>query len=212
MVQSTLSGRATVFRVVLLLAGLLLAGCSQVHLSQRPDDLIVRAGSTDTVRPAAEFGGAVAVYALLADHTYADEVCATRRYALGDRPYCWPASAAACQDLPPVARRLLERLRLVFASNNKDDFRCVPGWSPCTEPLDGLGVQIRARKGTPCPEIVVAFRGTDGASADDWLSNLRCLTRALPIYDQHEQVQDHSGRLLFRRIAMGQRRIDEPVP
>ncbi len=73
--------------------------------------------------------------------------------------------------------------------------------------LDGLGVQVWVRKSDPCREIVIAFRGTDFTQSDDWLSNLRWLTRALPLYDQYEQVQDHIHDIVTaaKRRACGTR-------
>jgi pimeloyl-ACP methyl ester carboxylesterase len=73
--------------------------------------------------------------------------------------------------------------------------------------LDGLGIQVWVRKSDPCAEIVIAFRGTDFAQADDWLSNLRWVTRVLPYYDQYEQVHDHLHDIIAnaKRIACGSR-------
>jgi pimeloyl-ACP methyl ester carboxylesterase len=48
------------------------------------------------------------------------------------------------------------------------------------------------RRGAQCTEAVVAFRGTDRTSSEDWTSNLHWLLRLLPIYDQYEQVQDYA--------------------
>jgi pimeloyl-ACP methyl ester carboxylesterase len=58
---------------------------------------------------------------------------------------------------------------------------------------DGLGVQIWARKGMPCSEAVIVFRGTVGGDRGDWESNFHWILRAFPIYDQYDQVRDHIG-------------------
>jgi hypothetical protein len=73
--------------------------------------------------------------------------------------------------------------------------------------LDGLGIQVWVRKADPCAEIVIAFRGTDFTQGDDWLSNLRWVTRVLPYYDQYEQVQDHIHDIVAsaKRAACGSR-------
>lgn len=68
--------------------------------------------------------------------------------------------------------------------------------------LDGLGIQIWARQGRDCPEMVIAFRGTDFSQSDDWLSNLRWITRILPLYDQYEQSREHLDRLVARAIKL----------
>jgi hypothetical protein len=112
--------------------------------------------------------------------------------SLRQAPYCYPAGSESCRDLTPYARKILSEWRLIYASMDPQNFRCGPSRVPCTEPIPGLGVQIWVRKGTVCKEAVVAFRGTDGQSADDWLSNLRWLLRLLPLYDQYEQVQDYA--------------------
>ena len=99
-------------------------------------------------------------------------------------------------DLTPLARSILDQWRLIYASRNPADFPCKPGRTPCTEPLPGLGVQIWVRRGEACTEAVLAFRGTDRKSSDDWISNLRWLLRLLPVYDQYAQVQDYTGDLV----------------
>ena len=179
-------------RALLGLSLLCLTNCAQLHLSQSPDDMLVRVGSTDKTLPAAPYADNFLAYALLSDQTYSDAVYATKRFDLGDRTYCHATDAQPCLDLTPYARRILSEWRLIYASMNAGDFRCKPGRVLCSEPLPGLGVQIWVRKGAVCREAVVAFRGTDGQSADDWLSNLRWLLRLLPLYDQYEQVQDYA--------------------
>jgi hypothetical protein len=169
-----------------------LTNCAQLHLTQDPEDMLVRIGSTDQALPAAPYADTFLAYALLSDQTYADSVYSTRRFDLGVGTYCFPIGAQPCRDLTPYARKILSDWRLIYASMDAADFPCKPGRVPCTEPLPGLGVQIWVRKGPVCREAVVAFRGTDGQSADDWLSNLRWLLRLLPLYDQYEQVQDYA--------------------
>ena len=180
-------------RLVLSCLGLVfLTNCAQLHLTQDPEDMLVRVGSTDETLKAAYYADNFLAYALLSDQTYSDKVYETKRFDLGDRTYCYPKGAEPCVDHTPYARKILSEWRLIYASMKADDFRCKADRIPCTEPLPGLGVQIWARKGTVCREAVVAFRGTDGQSADDWLSNLRWLLRLLPLYDQYEQVQDYT--------------------
>src|SRR5271166_1498325 len=52
---------------------------------------------------------------------------------------------------------------------------------------------VGARKGVRCSEAVVAFRGTIQGNKGDWESNFHWILRALPIYDQYDQVRDHIG-------------------
>jgi hypothetical protein len=66
--------------------------------------------------------------------------------------------------------------------------------------LDGLGIQVWARKRNPCGEIVIVFRGTDFQQTDDWVSNFRWITRALPVHDQYEQVREHSQAVIRQAI------------
>ncbi|ABE40347.1 hypothetical protein RPD_3121 [Rhodopseudomonas palustris BisB5] len=65
--------------------------------------------------------------------------------------------------------------------------------------LGGLGYKVFSS--TARNEIVVAFRGTDFKEADDWIANLRWVTRFLPYYDQYAQVQRHIGPILDRALA-----------
>jgi len=113
-------------------------------------------------------------------------------FALRDGTYCYPVSVDTCVDFTERARSILSQWRLVYASMNPANFPCRPGRSPCTRPVGGLGVQIWVRRGAQCTEAVVAFRGTDRTSSEDWTSNLHWLLRLLPIYDQYEQVQDYA--------------------
>ncbi|HEX8167060.1 MAG TPA: alpha/beta fold hydrolase [Beijerinckiaceae bacterium] len=169
-----------------------LTNCAQLYLTQDPDDMLVRVGSTNEMLKAAGYADNFLPYALIADQTYSDKAYETRRFDLGDRTYCYPRGATPCIDYTPYARKILSEWRLIYAAMNEKSFPCKEGRAPCTEPLPGLGVQIWVRKGKVCREAVVAFRGTDGQSADDWLSNLRWLLRLLPLYDQYEQVQDYT--------------------
>jgi hypothetical protein len=178
--------------VALCLALIFLTNCAQVHLTQGPEEMLVRVGSRDETLWAPPYADNFLAYALIADQTYSDRVYRTKRFDLGDRTYCYPKGVEPCVDHTPYARRILGEWRLIYASMDAGDFPCKSGRAFCTEPLSGLGVQIWVRKGRVCREAVVAFRGTDGQSADDWLSNLRWLLRLLPLYDQYEQVQDYA--------------------
>ena len=169
-----------------------LAGCSSVHLTQKAEDMLVRAGSTDVMLEAAPYAHVFLSYALLSDQTYQNDVYRTGAYVLRDGTYCYPVSVDTCVDFTEHARSILNQWRLVYASTDPAEFPCRPGRTPCTRPVGGLGVQLWVRRGAHCAEAVVAFRGTDRASSEDWTSNLHWLLRLLPLYDQYEQVQDYA--------------------
>ena len=130
-------------------------------------------------------------YALLAEQAYDVEVYVTHRVA---------PRASVCADNPndcdgraddERAARWLQEWRYVWSCDGPD--QCRVRTTGQSEPVGGLGVQIWARKGAGCPEVVIAFRGTVGGNAGDWESNFHWIFRALPIYDQYDQVRDHIG-------------------
>jgi hypothetical protein len=182
------------FYGVLLAA--LVTGCSSIHFTQDPKSMLVRTGSIDVELDAAPYADVFLTYALLSDQAYKDGVYETRSFALEDKAYCHPAGDASCVDLTPLARSILSQWRLIYASMDPKHFPCKPERSGCTEPLQGLGVQIWVRQGSECRETVVAFRGTDRRSSEDWISNLRWLLRLLPFYDQYQQVQDYTPEFI----------------
>lgn len=159
--------------------------------------MLVRAGDNiDVSLDAAPYADMFLSYSLLSQQAYQDRVYDNMRPDFTNLKYCYSGGAASCTDLMPRARSILNQWRIIYASNKKEEFPCAPGRSPCTEPLAGLGVQIWVRRGSFCSEAVVAFRGTDFQSSEDWISNLRWLLRLLPVYDQYEQVQDHTPRFV----------------
>lgn len=192
---------ATILLAVLLLC---LAGCADVALTQKPNEMLVRLGQREELSPAAQHADLFLDYALLADQTYADGLYRKDRgkpYDIGDGTYCLVAvgAGAPCPDgrhLTEYARRRLDRWRRIEADDDFTRFPCPHERPICTQPLGGLGVQVWVRRGRVCSEAVVAFRGTEGGSADDWLSNLRWLLRLVPLYDQYAQVQDQAPGLI----------------
>jgi hypothetical protein len=174
----------------------LIVGCSSVHLFQDPKSMLVRTGSIDVELDAAPHADVFLTYALLSDQAYSDKVYEDWKFVLKDKAYCHPAGDASCEDLTPLARSILTQWRLIYASMNPKKFPCPPERSGCTEPLEGLGVQVWVREGSECQEAVVAFRGTDRRSSEDWISNLRWLLRLLPFYDQYQQVQDYTPEFI----------------
>lgn len=183
----------------LLLAGLLVSGCAELHLTQDRSKLLVRVGDERKLVTAASHADLFLDYALLSDQSYADSLYPPRGkpFDVGPDTYCSGrlAPGDACRDtagLTAYAIARLKRWRLIYASMDAADFRCPVGRAGCAQPTPGLGVQVWMRRGRVCPEAAIVFRGTDGQSADDWVSNLRFLLRLLPLYDQYEQVQDYT--------------------
>lgn len=167
-----------------LLAACILAGCAQTHLTQAPDEAIARVGAYDSYDEhlaARDYLGHYAEYAILAAH--GKDVIA---------PDFAPVAAGAFkgpdgEDMSARAARWQRPWRYVRGA---DGPFCKEGeTSGCGIP--GAAYQVW-RKGTDasCSEIAIVFRGTDVGSLGDWLSNLHWVTRALPVRDQYEQVQD----------------------
>lgn len=199
--------------LLILLLGCLAAGCSSIAPFQGETIARVRVGNHDAVeREARAVAPLVVSYGLLALQAYRNEL-----YRLGQRTGRLPEPQAdSTPEFTRLARPWLRPWRLVDALvnecgedwGNRRDFgygpvrgSCESDESPAGRILDGLGVQIWARdaaNGAYCPEIVIAFRGTDRRQADDWLSNFRAVTRVLHLYDQYEQVQAHIGGILQR--------------
>jgi hypothetical protein len=98
------------------------------------------------------------------------------------------------KDCDKDAATALSEWRYVWSCNTPDTCGVRPAGQGDL-PVAGLGVQIRARKGSGarCPEAVIAFRGTVGGDKGDWESNFHWILRAFPIYDQYDQVRDHIG-------------------
>ncbi len=175
--------RARRAAVVVALATLI-GGCTKLFIVQNPDDVLIRVGDAAEFRRAADYASSLVPYALLAGRAYDD----LRAGATEPEP---ALTAAALRS--PEAAAWLARWRRVHW-----DFGplACPAADPDCRKLGGLAVQIWTRRGRVCGEAVIAFRGTDADSADDWLTNLRWVTRALPLYDQYDQVRAHVGRLV----------------
>jgi pimeloyl-ACP methyl ester carboxylesterase len=172
-----------------------LCGCAGLHLDQEPRQVIQRTEGEDNYaqrQKAGPVAARVLPYALLAEQSYDPQVYKTHRIA--------PRAAACAADAPKDcdsraddarAARWLDEWRYVWSCDGSD--ACGVSTAGQSAPVGGLGVQIWARKGVPCPEAVIAFRGTVGGNEGDWESNFHWILRAFPIYDQYDQVRDHIG-------------------
>lgn len=190
-------------RAAVLLVCLFASGCSQIYLTQGPDEMLVRDGDGRRTVAAAPHAELFLDYALLADQSYADSLYDRKKpFDVGPDTYCRGRQHAGdpCRDTEGLTGEAIARLRawrLIYAEKNLAAFPCRRG-DACHEPLGGLGVQVWVRRGHPCSEAAIVFRGTDGRSADDWLSNLRWLLRVVPFYDQYDQVADYTPDFISR--------------
>jgi pimeloyl-ACP methyl ester carboxylesterase len=178
----------------------LLSGCAGLHLDQGPGQVIQRTEGEDNYaqrQKAGPVAARVLPYALLAEQSYDERVYANHKAAPRD---------TACGDDDPKdcgvgdddrrAARWLNEWRYVWSCETPDQCGVrTPGQS---EPVGGLGVQIWARKGAECPEVVIAFRGTISGNKGDWESNFHWILRAFPVYDQYDQVRDHARDFIGR--------------
>jgi pimeloyl-ACP methyl ester carboxylesterase len=181
--------------IAVTIAAPLLWGCASLHLDQGPDQVIQRTEGEDNYaerQKAGPVAARVLPYALLAEQSYDQRVYDTRRAA--------PRATACGEDDPSDcgtgdddrrAIRWLNEWRYVWSCDTPD--QCGVRTAGQSEPVGGLGVQIWARKGAKCSEVVIAFRGTVGGNKGDWESNFHWVLRDFPIYDQYEQVRDHIG-------------------
>ena len=193
---------------------LLLAGCSSIAPFQNEKVARIRVGAGDAVeRPAEKVAPLVVGYGLLALQTKRNELF--KHGGIADRP-SRSRSKTSEDDFARLARPWLKPWLLDRALVNecehdwgrRRDFgykgargSCADDESPRGRILDGLGVQVWTHgraTGDFCPEIVIAFRGTDPSQPDDWFSNFRALLPFARHYDQYEQVQHHIAGIVDR--------------
>ena len=209
-----------VMRGIALAAVLVGGGCAGVVLGQKPDQTRVVVGSLDNRAeglPVMRTAPLYAQYAYLAAMAYDDSLYGLGTGHRAGLDVC--ADDEDCRGVPALVARvrsiwqakpLLARINdcspEVGSQARRDfDHGGKPGRCGVEQPgrhrvLDGLGIQIWARRRNPCSEMVVAFRGTDFNQSDDWLSNLRWVTRILPLHDQYEQVREHVDGLIDEAI------------
>lgn len=178
------------------LVALVLAGCSQVYLTQNEDEAIVRIGPYSSkdhgTLPVADIAGYYIPYLLLSVRAYGGEqdpgdgwrklygMTDERGVPLKERIDSWMKSwrwvhKGFAEDYLPCSYERIDQGR-------------------CRSPVGGLGIHTFVRD--DCSEVVVAFRGTNFDQVDDWFSNLRWFNRLLPLYDQYEQVQDFAPEIV----------------
>jgi hypothetical protein len=182
-------GARTICRLLGVAMAALLQGCALLA-PQGPNEVIFRVGSEPPLAPvdATPYARELLPYALLSAMAY-DDI---------DAHGIDLSKPTRLESLPQNADpgRWLRSWKFVAMWYTPDT--CLDGRWPCII-VGGLGVQVWAHSTnadwahpTPadaCDEFVIAFRGTNFTSADDWISNFRWLTRALPVYDQYDQVR-----------------------
>jgi pimeloyl-ACP methyl ester carboxylesterase len=94
-----------------------------------------------------------------------------------------------------AARQALAGWRVVSA--HEGALPCLPKNRPGCTPLPGLGFQVwHSPRG--CAEVVIAFRGTNFDSQDDWTSNLRWFQSRGNRFDQYDQVREYIAGIIDR--------------
>jgi hypothetical protein len=171
--RRTLSPRSAARFAAIAMAAAMLTGCAQLHLTQGPDQVIQRTkrqDNYDVKQVAGPTAARVLPYALLAEQAYDSRVYANHRMAPRTTD-CISDDVQNCDTLRDSARvaRWLDQWRYVWSCDGPKE--CEVRTSGQSEPVGGLGVQIWARKGKPCSEGVIAFRGTMQGNKGDWESN-----------------------------------------
>jgi pimeloyl-ACP methyl ester carboxylesterase len=182
----------------ILLAAAFSAGLLQktplASLAQNAEQVFVRVGTySRSDLPVVNFAGHYLPYAILALWAYDRSGERKRLDLLTGLP--------ADSDVKVTGGQLESWLDgWVILEERDEPLSCPEGEGKCGRVLHGLGYKVfhhRERN-----EIVIAFRGTDFHNADDWISNLRWVTRFLPFYDHYKQVQRHIGAIIDRASAM----------
>ena len=197
-----------VLLAIVLVGALPLAACAQLHLTQAPHQVIARTGDYDNYdaygkapdvhTDAGRVAARLLPYAVLAEQSEAAKVYEKGKAAPQPRA-CLGDEDVPCDkaDLARDERRvnnLLGHWRLVATCDGPE--KCHTDSPHGLGRVDGLGVQIWVSRGAICREAIIAFRGTVPGSVGDWVSNFHWFIRALPVYDQYDQVRDKIGRFV----------------
>jgi hypothetical protein len=176
---------------IVVAAGFPAGGCAHLLPFQDPDSVLLRVGSVHELEQAKPYAPIYTPYAIMAAKAYED---------LGG------------QNLHPVTHKIdfgrQTQMANALLRGGWDYVEGGIGPLPCpvSKPdcngfgivTGGLEYQIWKRKGAVCREVVIAFRGTDSDSLDDWLANLRWFTRLLPIADEYVQVQAQISNIVAK--------------
>jgi pimeloyl-ACP methyl ester carboxylesterase len=179
---------AGLFGAAIVIVAIALAVNSGMSFSQKNEEAVIWIGRDrlPSKYQAQPFARELLPYALLAAKAYEDE----NGVAPNDKPALKKLVADAHSWL--VGWRHLDRLPAPGT--------CKPDGGWCIS-LEGLGVRIWLHQqpgAALCDEAVIAFRGTDFNSSEDWLANIRWFTRLLPVRDQYDQVYDLMPQFMTR--------------
>ena len=182
--------RATLIsRAGLLLVGLSVAGCSQMHWQQNRDDVIVRVGTYNKALPAKSHAGLFVPYAVMAAKAY--ENLDANGQSLGE-----------VKTFGDQRTRAYEWLKGWDYVTGKFGPICADSKVNCSG-VNGLEYQIWKHSSWPggvCDEVALVLRGTDFRSLGDWLSNFHWILRLMPLNDQYDQIQSSTNVIIAKRI------------
>ncbi|MFZ5693705.1 MAG: lipase [Pseudomonadota bacterium] len=154
----------------LCVSGLALSGCA-IFPTQPRELALVRVGDTPLYYPAYQPAADYLIYAALAARAYDDP---------GKETNFGPAQSV-------IGKRLQAWILQSVPIGLNDG--CPQGYGPLCRPVGGLGMRLWTRHdGRRCLEAVIAFRGTDFSSIDDWVTNLHWFNRGL-VFDQYDQAR-----------------------
>lgn len=180
----------SLLRAVMLVVATLLAGCGGFDVSQDKSDAVIWIGQNrlpDSYK-AQPFAREFLPYALLSARAYDD----------ADKDGLLAEDSVKLTDLKVESAAWLKGWHHVKGWVSPTECPQGSGW--CI-PSAGLSVHLWRHQQpgqASCDEFVIAFRGTDFDSADDWIANFRWLTRVLPFYDQYDQVYDLMPKIMAR--------------
>ena len=164
---------APLARLLLAATAVMVGGCANVHLSQKPGTAIERtATETKEDIPDGVVAARVLPYALLAQEAYAPQMYGEKPPARVLENYCNGSETHCLEEAD--ANFILSKWKMIYAQD-----------------VGGLGTQIWVSTGDICREAVIAFRGTERKRLINWVSNFHWFTRPLPVTDQYERVDKY---------------------
>lgn len=151
-------------------AGLQLAGCATFVPFQSAGTVLVGVADKPEFYDARPVAAAYAKYAVIAARAYDN-----------------PGAEKNFGESEGEARKAIAGWRI---EKSWTKFDC-PRDRVCTF-YGGLGVQLWVQRSQGiCRAAVIAFRGTDLTSYDDWVANLHWFHSGVGIYDQYDQARDN---------------------
>jgi hypothetical protein len=197
-----MAGRGFSVAARLLMAALLcavMAGCAH-----NPNQVAVGIGTAAYVdKSAPPYAALYLPYAQMASLAYADPQFLAR----GTTPDCPDAAPLRAPALVDATHSAADNERLArWRDALGRHWQCLfGGIGPLDCPrgiqcVEGLQYQVWRRR--DCGEAVIAFRGSDGGDAGDWISNFRWFI-ARPVFDEYDQVQQAIPGIIDKLVASG---------